>query len=166
FWEDLDPYYPLEGDGEVHRDFFLAHFAFNPNIPSFFSFNFSLILCGKLKCLEKLRFHFIQSKNTRSVMLWYLEEQTIKLIQEMPITYDITTDYVFKKGMEKGMEKGIKKGKVEGKTEEKMLIAQNWLLSKSFLSGALTYEDIAASCGISVEQVKEIHRQLTKEKGE
>ena len=75
-----------------------------------------------------------------------LEEQTIKLIQEMPITYDITQDYAYKQGMEK----------------EKFRIVQNWLQSQAFLSAALTYEDIASSCGLTTDQVKEIHRKLSR----
>ncbi|MEM6632250.1 MAG: hypothetical protein AAF694_21420 [Bacteroidota bacterium] len=77
-----------------------------------------------------------------------LEEQTTKLIQDMPITYDITKDYVYKKARE----------------EQRIEIVQNWLLSKAFLSGSLKYEDIAGSCGISVERIKEIHGQLGKNK--
>lgn len=34
-----------------------------------------------------------------------IEDQTEKLIENMPITYDIDTDYLYKKGMEKGIEK-------------------------------------------------------------
>ena len=84
-----------------------------------------------------------------------LGEQTTKLIQEMPITYDITTDYLYKKGMEKGMEKGMKKI---------IQIVQNLLDSESFLSGTLTHEDIAFTCGVPLKQVREIHQKMKKKR--
>ncbi len=34
-----------------------------------------------------------------------IEDLTIKITEEMPITYDIETDYLYKKGIEKGIEK-------------------------------------------------------------
>ena len=77
-----------------------------------------------------------------------LEKQTAKLIQEMPITYDITTDYLYNQG------------KKEGKIE----IIRNLLQSQAFLTGVLHYEDIASSCEVSVEQVKEIHQALQENK--
>ena len=86
-----------------------------------------------------------------------LEEQTTKLIKEMPISYDITTDYLYNKGMEKGIEKGMEKGR-----EKFVESIQNWLRSEPFLLGALTYEHIASVYGVTLEEVKEIHKELKK----
>ena len=35
-----------------------------------------------------------------------IEDLTIKITEEMPITYNVETDYLYKKGIEKGIEKG------------------------------------------------------------
>ncbi len=75
----------------------------------------------------------------------------------MPISYDITTDYLYNKGMEKGIEKGMEKGR-----EKFVESIQNWLRSEPFLLGALTYEHIASVYGITLEEVKEIHKELKK----
>jgi len=83
-----------------------------------------------------------------------LEEITIKASNDMPITYDIQTDYLYKKGK--------LEGKLEGKHEEQLMIARNLLQSAPFLEGRLSYQDIADSCGLSLEMVRQIHEELSK----
>jgi len=99
-----------------------------------------------------------------------LEEITIKASNDMPITYDIQTDYLYKKGKEEGRLEGKaqgklegkKEGKIEGKHEEQLMIARNLLQSAPFLEGRLSYQDIADSCGLSLEMVRQIHGELSK----
>ncbi|MDZ4678960.1 MAG: hypothetical protein SGI94_00875, partial [Saprospiraceae bacterium] len=43
-----------------------------------------------------------------------LGELTIKITTEMPINYDVETDFLYLQGIEKGMEKGIEKGMEKG----------------------------------------------------
>ena len=99
-----------------------------------------------------------------------LEEITIKASNDMPITYDITTDFLYKKGKLEGKAEGKLEGKaegklegkLEGKEEEQFLIARNLLQSAPFLEGRLSYQDIADGCGLSLEMVKQIHTELSK----
>jgi len=77
-----------------------------------------------------------------------LAETTIKASNDMPITYDIQTDYLYKKGKREGME------------EKQLLIARSLLQSAPFLEGRLSYQDIADSCGLSLERVSQIHKEL------
>ncbi|NJN35601.1 MAG: hypothetical protein HC817_16405 [Saprospiraceae bacterium] len=78
-----------------------------------------------------------------------IEDLTIKITEDMPITYDIETDYLYKKGIKKGIEEGIEK---EGKKrlEEKINIICN-----ARLEGA-SIEFIAKVVKLSPEQVRDI----------
>ncbi len=84
-----------------------------------------------------------------------LEEVTINASIDMPITYDIQTDYLYNKGKEVG--------KLEGKQEEQLIIARNILKSKPFQQGVITYKDIAESCNLSEEKIKALHQSLKKD---
>ncbi len=74
----------------------------------------------------------------------------------MPITYDITTDGLYQKGivtgLEKGREEGIEKGREE--TMEKTV-------RKLLTTGLLTPEEIAGSLEIALEYVLKIQSQIT-----
>ena len=67
-----------------------------------------------------------------------IEDLTIKITEDMPITYDIETDYLYQKGIEKGIEK------------EKLIVIQT-----SRLKG-FSIEDIAKIVDLPVEKVKQI----------
>lgn len=76
-----------------------------------------------------------------------LEDETFKLLETMPLHYNIETDFLYKKGMQKGIEEGIEK--------EKIIFAKNLLKETSFSD-----EKIATLVGISEEETKEIRKQL------
>ena len=80
-----------------------------------------------------------------------IEDLTIKITQEMPIVYDIETDYLYKQGMEKGMEKGIEKGIEKYKID---------VICNARREG-MSIDAIARVVNLSPEQVRKI---LTKKK--
>ncbi len=67
----------------------------------------------------------------------------------MGLLYDITKDYLYKEGLVKGEEKGVAKGKHE--------VVVNMLEE-----GTLPVEQIAKFTGVSVEDVKQIAKELKK----
>jgi predicted transposase/invertase (TIGR01784 family) len=84
-----------------------------------------------------------------------LHEETVFQTKKMAITYDLTKDLRYQEGVEKGMEKGETKGK--------LTTLQNFLRSKPFRAGLLSYEDLASATGFSVEEVRAIHQRLLAE---
>jgi hypothetical protein len=53
-----------------------------------------------------------------------LDELTIKITTEMPINYDVETDFLYRQGIEKGIEKEREKAQSEKvETAKKMLLA-------------------------------------------
>ncbi len=76
-----------------------------------------------------------------------LEEETIKTIKDMPITYNLEESYTYKLGREKGKEEGIEKGIKKGIIA--MLVLGN------------TPRDIAKQMEVSIELVEEIQKELT-----
>ncbi|MEM6764157.1 MAG: hypothetical protein AAF655_04500 [Bacteroidota bacterium] len=75
-----------------------------------------------------------------------LEQVTIETVRDMPITYDITTDYVYNLGKKEGV----------------VITVKNLLSSKLFTTGALGYNDIAKACGLAEEEVIRIHEAMEK----
>lgn len=71
-----------------------------------------------------------------------IEGLTIKITQDMPITYDIESDYLYKVGTEKGIERGIEKEKIE-------------VICNARRKGA-SIEFIADIVNVSVERVRQI----------
>lgn len=65
-----------------------------------------------------------------------LQELTIKILESMPITYDIKTDVRFLQGqevgVEKGIEKGIEQGLEKGKIEATLITVINMLIKTDF----------------------------------
>ncbi|MEM6318493.1 MAG: hypothetical protein AAF960_12545 [Bacteroidota bacterium] len=50
----------------------------------------------------------------------------------MPITYDVETDYLYKKGKEKGMEQGMEKGETKGIDQQATVTVLNLILKTDF----------------------------------
>ena len=82
-----------------------------------------------------------------------IEDLTIKITEEMPINYNIETDYLFLKGIEKGIEKGMTKKDYENK----FTFVNNLLLSTE-----LTVDKIAAVSGVSLDFVEKVKADLSK----
>ncbi|MEM6845394.1 MAG: hypothetical protein AAF632_24490 [Bacteroidota bacterium] len=92
-----------------------------------------------------------------------LQPLTLEKIDNMPIEYDIQTDYLFMKGKEAGIKEGVKEGmaegmregkregKKEGKEEEQTKVVVNMLKSKR-----LTHAQIAEFTGIAEKRIKQI----------
>lgn len=82
-----------------------------------------------------------------------LHELTIKTIEAMPITYDIRTDFLYKKGREEGREEGRE-------LKERIIVTRIW-------EKGLPPEEIAELADMPLERVKAIIRELEAErKGE
>ncbi|MEM9829687.1 MAG: hypothetical protein AAF944_03575 [Bacteroidota bacterium] len=80
-----------------------------------------------------------------------LQPLTFKQLDEMPIEYDIQTDYLFMKGKEAGLKEGATEGMLEGiKEGEKAVIV------KMLKRGKLTYTQISEFTGISEKRIKQI----------
>ena len=75
-----------------------------------------------------------------------LESVTKKQLEDMPITYDITTDGLYLEGIEKGIEKGI--------TENTIKLIRNMLNESS-----LSVEQIAKIADVSIDYVEQIQRK-------
>ncbi len=112
-----------------------------------------------------------------------LESLTTEIVAQMPITYDITTDGLYQKGIvigreegrEEGIKKGIKRGREQGikKGREKGLeqgleqgIEQGIekgiekAVRKLLIAGVLSPEEIAGSLEIDLEYVMKIQAQI------
>lgn len=79
-----------------------------------------------------------------------LHEQTVKTIEAMPITYDIRTDFLYKKGKEEGREEGIEKG---FELKERIVVTRSW-------EKGLAPEEIAELADIPLERVKAVIQEL------
>lgn len=92
-----------------------------------------------------------------------LEEITAKIIQEMPITYDIQQDSLYKqgietgiaKGIEQGLEKGIEQGFEQGTENTTRKVAIRCFHQK------MSVEETALLTGLTPEQVKKIWEEIT-----
>ncbi|MEZ4888547.1 MAG: hypothetical protein R3E32_27735 [Chitinophagales bacterium] len=97
-----------------------------------------------------------------------LEDLTIKIIQDMPITYDIKKDALYKKGKEEGIQegivegiqKGIQKGIQEGIQEGIQKTLEN--VAINCLKQGKSYEEIAIMTGLSISQVQDIDEKRKK----
>ncbi|MEM6319347.1 MAG: hypothetical protein AAF960_16870 [Bacteroidota bacterium] len=81
------------------------------------------------------------------------EDTAIKIVKDMPITYDIETDYLYKKGIEKGIEKGIGQGIERGENlgidQQATVTIISLLLKTDF-----PIEQIANLAVVSLDSVK------------
>jgi hypothetical protein len=71
-----------------------------------------------------------------------IEDLTIKITEDMPISYDVETDYLYKKGTEKGTEIGIEKKNID-------------VIRKARLAG-LSIDIISNIVSLSPERVREV----------
>ncbi|MCB0593999.1 MAG: hypothetical protein H6557_04085 [Lewinellaceae bacterium] len=76
--------------------------------------------------------------------------KTIKTIETMPITYDIETDFLYKKGKEEGLKEGFEAG------EER----KEYIFVERGRKKGMTAEEIAELADMPVERVKAIIREL------
>ena len=86
---------------------------------------------------------------------------TKKKVEAMPITYDITTDGLYKQGIEKGIEKGIEQGIGQG-IELGQTKKTNKAIIKALEQGVLTLEQIAEMLEVPVETVIQVRDSLGK----
>ena len=85
-----------------------------------------------------------------------LEQETLKTIKRMPITFDINQDKIFQMGVRKGISQGIEQG-IE-RNRKKMI--HKLLLSAAFAKGHITYAYIAEIAEVSVQKIQKIHQDL------
>ena len=108
-----------------------------------------------------------------------LEGETRKKVAEMPITYDITKDGLYKEGIERGIERGIKKGIEQGiergiKTGIEQGIEKGiergiekekvTVIKKALLKKKLNIEEIADLADVSIDFVLSIQSELDRGK--
>ena len=86
-----------------------------------------------------------------------LESITEKIIDDMPITYDIEKDGLFKKGVLKGLEQGLEQGEKKGTIRG---IEQTLLVIKCLKEGK-TIKETAALTELTQKKVKEIKEELS-----
>ena len=82
-----------------------------------------------------------------------LQELTTKTIDNMSISFDITTDVRFKQGLEKGLEKGLELG-----ANIKTILA-----IRNGLKVNVPLESIAIMQEVSIEFVEKVKKELKKE---
>lgn len=132
-----------------------------------------VILRSILKKLKKVS----KSKNEMSKFqqqliilsrLRKLEDTTIKIIDNMPIEYDIESDYLYKQGIELGTKQGIvlgkeegkiegkEEGKIEGKIEGKAEGIQMAVEIISLYNKGVSNKELAKKFGLEVAKINEI----------
>jgi predicted transposase YdaD len=87
-----------------------------------------------------------------------IDDLTIKITEDMPITYDIETDYLYKKGTERGIEKGIEKG-IERGIEKGIEIEKIEVICNARIKG-LSIDDIADIVKLPLEKVQQILKKM------
>ena len=83
-----------------------------------------------------------------------MHELTIKTIEAMPITYDIRTDFLYKKGKEEGHEEGLEEGLGR---KEHIVVERGW-------KKGMAPKEIAELADMPLERVKAIIRELEAER--
>ena len=73
----------------------------------------------------------------------------------MPITYDITTDYLYQEGIAEGKAEGIAEGEAKGKVEEKRKTIERMIIK------GYSDTEISELADASIEEVKKIRKRLT-----
>ena len=98
------------------------------------------------------------------------DDTAIKIINTMPITYDVETDYLYLQGKQKGesegLEKGLEQGIEQGKLKNSILAIRN-MLQKGFdtalITEILSVEDtFIAQIQLELKQEKLILQRLKK----
>lgn len=91
---------------------------------------------------------------SRLIMLSRLrkaEDLTTKKVEEMPISYDITTDYLYNRGRVEGRVEG----KVEGREESKVAFVSSLLINTDF-----DIQRIALIVGVDTDFVEKVKKEL------
>lgn len=78
-----------------------------------------------------------------------LESVTKKKVEAMPITYDITTDGLYKQGIEQGIEQGVTKTKKQA-------------IIKALEQGLLNLEQIAEMLDVSIDEVIQVKNSIKR----
>lgn len=86
-----------------------------------------------------------------------LEPLTTKMIEEMPITYDITQDELYLRGMEKGISQGISQGISKG-IDQGIDLTQERVIRNAVAKG-LDNQTIADLTGLSLREVARLIRK-------
>ncbi len=86
-----------------------------------------------------------------------LEKITGKIIDDMPISYDIEKDGFYIQGIQKG----IKKGREEGREEGEQIGLERTLLAIRCLQEGKTSAETAKITTLTLEQVKKIKKQIS-----
>ena len=92
-----------------------------------------------------------------------LEEITTEKAQQMPITYDITKDGIYQKGVREGLEKGVREGLEKGVREGEQKGSKNKadrMIIKALQLEMLSVEQIAEMAEVDVEYVLALKGQL------
>lgn len=84
-----------------------------------------------------------------------IENLTIKISEEMPITYDIETDYLYQKGMEKGELRGELRGEERERYKNKFEFVKNLLTNSDFDD-----PKIAELAVVTLDFVREVRRVI------
>ncbi|MEL7146993.1 MAG: hypothetical protein AAFO69_11530 [Bacteroidota bacterium] len=84
-----------------------------------------------------------------------LEDITTEKTEQMPITYDITKDGIYKRGVREGHQQGMLEGKREAREETK-----DQVILRALKLGALTIEQIAEITEVSVDYVLKLKQHL------
>ncbi|MEM9723357.1 MAG: hypothetical protein AAGA10_29075, partial [Bacteroidota bacterium] len=95
--------------------------------------------------LRKYLLHLQQLSRLRNLV-----EQTAKSIQEMPITYDIRKDFLYKKGIEEGDIRGEERA---NRAKENQVITQG-------MENGLDIELISKLAGLTLEEVETRIKEL------
>ncbi|MBL7813843.1 MAG: Rpn family recombination-promoting nuclease/putative transposase [Saprospiraceae bacterium] len=90
-----------------------------------------------------------------------IENLTIKITEEMPITYNIETDYLYEQGLEKGLETGIQKGIEKGRSETDYQNKFNFVLNL-LKNTDFSNEKIAFLAGVDSQFVEKVVADLNK----
>ena len=88
-----------------------------------------------------------------------LQYETYKQIKQMPVEFDIETDYVFLRGKEAGIKQGVVEGLKEGR-EEGEKAEKRRLIVSMLRSGQLTDQQIATFADVPIAYVEKVRAAM------
>lgn len=106
-----------------------------------------------VKNSRTLRKHLIQLEILST--LRDLQPQTVKQIEAMPLTYDITADIRYQQGLEQGIEQGLEQGLERGVSD-----ATRQMVERLLEKGVLSLKDIAEVASVSIDYVIKVQNEL------
>ena len=119
------------------------------------------IVCQNASELSKYLNQLVMLSRLRKI-----EELTIKITQEMPITYNIETDYLYQQGIEKGVKQGVEEGVEKGMEkgiEKGKHLKDTLLVEKFLLESILETQRIAEFVEVTEAFVLSIKNRLIQE---